>query len=103
MLLENPEIRKKNDKIVKHNNGKHHSKDTIEHIKNKLINSQLLQKPIDKKYTEERYILLIFHTGDAGYGIEVLLTAKNVWEAVLQAKLIRELHEFNKYDLEIKI
>lgn len=126
LLLENPEIRKKNDKIVKYNNGKHHSKDTIEHIKNKLINSQLsnwgviesvnschynpakrgkiiLQKPIDKKYTEERYILLIFHTGDAGYGIEVLLTAKNVWEAVLQAKLIRELHEFNKYDLEIKI
>ena len=126
LLLENPEIKKKKAKHVKFNKGKHHSKDIIEQVKNKLINSQLsnwgivesvnpchynpakrgqiiLQKPVEKKYTEERYILQIFHTGDAGYGIEILLTAKNIWEAVLQAKLIREIHEFNQYDLEIKI
>ncbi len=125
LLLKNPDLEKKKNQKIKLNQGKHHSKDTISFVKDKLENklsdlgiiesitptnyspkqrsTMVLQNQINKQYNENRYILNIYYDNDAGHGIEVLLTADNAWEAVLQAKLIRELNEFSHYQLKVTL
>ncbi|MCP2039873.1 hypothetical protein L1281_000452 [Neisseria sp. HSC-16F19] len=122
LLLANPDV-KHAKKRTKFNPGKHHSKDTITQVKENLENKlsdlgiyesitsapygpgkrgrMFITKPHDKKYKEDKYILRVYHKKDAGYGIDILLTATNMWAAVLQSKLIRET-VLKEYQLEIQ-
>ena len=123
LLLKNPDLEKLRNKKLKLNKGKHHSKDVVASVKDKLSSKlsdlgiiesitstgyapkqravMVLQNQMSKQYNEKRYIVNIYYDNDAGHGSEVLLTATNSWEAVLQAKLIREVEEFSHYQLKV--
>lgn len=48
-------------------------------------------------------MLKVCGSADSGYSAELLLTARTIWEAVLQAKAIKALiKDFKDYDLKIK-
>ncbi len=103
-FLVNPNVRTVSDKIIV-NKGKHHSMNYVQSIADSISSSKSLvgvcisitgsRFNSHKKGTAElapleknKYLLYVYDQKDEGYGAEIVLTAVEYWEAVVQAKCI---------------
>lgn len=111
---------KKSNSQFSLNSGKHHSKDFVGKVYDLLKSFEELNladkvtstayRPttlatlsVEKSNVDKRYYLVITGNDGTGYSAEVLLTAKDGAEAVIQAQIIRMLvKDWNQWKLNIK-